>query len=68
MKCINGVLREYVSNKEINIKDVRSKGELAPLNKIIPNIANNRSDLKSAEPRKLQKQLSHKILSPLQKN
>jgi hypothetical protein len=64
---MNGALREYVSNKEINIRDIRSKGELVPLNKIMPNI-NNRSDLKSAEPRKLQKQLSHKILSPLQKN
>lgn len=68
VKNMNGALREYVSNKEINIKDVRSKGDLVPLNKIMPNIANNRSDLKSAEPRKLQKQLSHKILSPLQKN
>lgn len=44
---MNGVLREYVSNKEINIRDVRSKGDLAPLNKIMPNIS-NRSDLKSA--------------------
>lgn len=65
MKNFNGALREFVSNKEISIREAKSKEELGNGNKIMPNNSNR---VELPEPKKLRKEYSQKSLTPLQKN
>lgn len=65
VKNFNGALREFVSNKEISIREAKSKEELGGGNKILPNNSNR---VELPEPKKLRKELSQKNLTPIQKN
>ena len=65
MRNFNGALREFVSNKEISIRGAKSKEELVPVNKILPNNSNR---VELPEPKKLRKEFSQKNLTPIQKN
>jgi hypothetical protein len=64
----SSALKEAPPNREIAVREFKSKDELTPLNKILPSPLAHRETEKDREEKKLKKQLSAKHLTPVQKN